>query len=111
MTVLFLRIVDIHRWANMHMNAHVYSIYAVWLSEKWSHSVTQISACSRAVLSINGKRGPWSWEDSTPECRRMSVRGGRVGARVGEHPHKSRGRDGIGGVPEWKLGKGITFEK
>jgi hypothetical protein len=35
----------------------------------------------------------------------------RMGGRVGEHPHRSRGRgDGIGELGVWRPEKGITFE-
>ena len=61
---------------------------------------------------INGRRGPWSYEGSIDaQCR--GIEGGDVGVGgwVGEHPHRSRGReDGIGGFQEWgKPGKEITF--
>ena len=58
-----------------------------------------------ALLDINGRRGPQSWEGSMPQCRRIPGRGGGSGWMV-EHTHRSREReDGIG-----DFGQGITFE-
>ena len=53
-------------------------------------------------MVINGRRGPWSCEGSTPQYRGM--------------PGPGLGVDGLGsggggwGFSEGKLGKGITFE-
>lgn len=42
-------------------------------------------------------QGPWSWEDSMPQCRELQDREVGVSGWVGEHPHRSRRReDGIG---------------
>jgi hypothetical protein len=46
-----------------------------------------------ALLDINGKRGPWSSEDSMPQCRGMPEQGSRSGW-VGE---QGRMGDSIGG--------------
>jgi hypothetical protein len=65
-----------------------------------------------AFSAINGRRGPWSYEDLMPQCRGMPGWGEGSGL-VGEHP-KSRGRgDEIGDFQRgwgWRLGKGIAFE-
>jgi len=63
-------------------------------------------------LGISGRRGPWSCQDSMPQCKGMSGQGGGrvwMGGWVREHPHRSRGR-GDSGCLEEKPGKGITFK-
>ena len=46
-----------------------------------------------------------------PQFRECEGKKTAVGGWVGEHPHRSRGReDGKGGVPEGKPGKGVTLE-
>jgi hypothetical protein len=45
-----------------------------------------------ALLDINGRRGPWSWDGSMLQCRRMLRWGG---GEVGEYHHRSRGKNGI----------------
>lgn len=60
------------------------------------------------MLSISGRRGPWSYEGSMPQCREM----GGASEWVREHPHRSRGSGdwigAFGGIGR-ELGKGITF--
>jgi hypothetical protein len=62
-----------------------------------------------ALLGINGRRGPWSYEcPSIGECQGGEV---GIGEWVGEHPHRSSGRGGrIEGFCGGKPGKGITLE-
>jgi hypothetical protein len=69
--------------------------------------------CSRrlhCLASIGGEAlGPVKARcPSVRECQGGEV---GVGGWVGEHPHRSRGReDGIGGFQRGNLEKGITFE-
>ena len=56
-------------------------------------------------MAINGRRGPWSCEDSRPQYREMPGPGSGSGW-VGEH----RDKGGYRGFSERKLGKGIAFE-
>jgi hypothetical protein len=57
------------------------------------------------LLVINGRRDPWSCEDSMPQCRGMAE-AGIGGEWVGEQGERRRDK----GVLEGKPGKGITFE-
>jgi hypothetical protein len=47
-----------------------------------------------ALLDISGRRCPWSFEGSMPQCRGTpegkDLREVTVGGWVGEHPHRSR---------------------
>jgi len=59
------------------------------------------------------RRGPWSCEDSMPQCMGNATVGKRErkSGWVGECPHRSRGKRGWDrGLLERKPGKGITFE-
>jgi hypothetical protein len=57
----------------------------------WAHMWQRM-----ALLDIN-RRGPWSYEGLIPQCRGMPGWGIRSGW-VGEHCHRSRGREhGTGG--------------
>jgi hypothetical protein len=63
-----------------------------------------------ALSRINGKRGPWSYEGSMPQCRGIEGEKVGVGGWMEEHPYRSRG----GGRMGWRFlggaGRGITFE-
>jgi hypothetical protein len=61
-------------------------------------------------FSVVSRRGPSSSEGSMPQRRRMPGQGGGSGWVGGEHPHRTKRREGGMGGPEGKLGKGITFE-
>ena len=54
---------------------------------------------------VNGRRNPWSCEDSMPQCREMPGQGSGSGW-VGEQGEGRWNR----GFLEGKPGKGITFE-
>ena len=56
-------------------------------------------------MVTNRRRGPWSYEGSMPQYRRMPGPGSRSGW-VGDQGERERDR----GFSEGKLGKGITFE-
>jgi hypothetical protein len=58
-----------------------------------------------ALLDMNGRRGPWSYEGSMSQCRGMPGQGSRSGwvDEQGEGGWDRRFLEG-------KLGKGITFE-
>jgi hypothetical protein len=58
-----------------------------------------------ALLVINGRRGPWSFEGSMPQYR-GNARTRNGSGWVGEQGEEGGGR----GFSEGKLGKGITFE-
>jgi len=50
------------------------------------------------MLHINGRRGPWSCEDSMPQCRGMSVwecRRGWVGILLSEKQVREDGIEGF----------------
>jgi hypothetical protein len=57
-----------------------------------------------ALSGINGRRGPWSYEEKFEG----GVAG--VGGCVGNTLIESGGGGWNGGVPKGKPGKGITFE-
>jgi hypothetical protein len=60
-----------------------------------------------ALLDINGRRGPWSWEGSMPHVGKCLGREARVGVQVDEHLHRSREReDEIGVSGGGETGKG-----
>jgi len=59
-----------------------------------------------ALLGINGRRGPWSYESLMPQCRGMPGQGVRRGW-VGENVIETGGRGyGIGGFQRgnWERG-------
>ena len=61
---------------------------------------------SKNKIYSNGRRCPWSCEDSMPQCRLMQEqrsRSGWVGTRAG-------GEGLVRGFSEGKQGKGIKFE-
>jgi len=58
-----------------------------------------------ALWVINGRRGPWSCEDSMSQCREITGPGSGNG-RVGEQGDGGGDRQFSEGKPE----KGITFE-
>ena len=59
----------------------------------------------QALLDLNERRGPWSFEGLMHQCR-VGPGQGRRNGEVGVHGNGEWDR----GVPEGKLGKGITFE-
>jgi hypothetical protein len=63
------------------------------------------------LLGIYGRRGPWSFEGSMPQCRGMPGQGGKSGRWVGEHLHISRGK--VHGISKKKRGKkmNVTLKK
>jgi hypothetical protein len=58
-----------------------------------------------ALSVISGRRGPWSWEGSIPQCSGMPGPGSGSGW-VGEQGEGEEDR----WFSEVKQGKGITFE-
>jgi hypothetical protein len=58
-----------------------------------------------ALLDINGRRGPWSWEGSMPQCSRIPRQGSGNGW-VGEQWEEGWDRR----FSEGKPGKGIILE-
>jgi hypothetical protein len=64
------------------------------------------------LIGINGRRVPWSWEGSMPQCKEMPGQGVRSGL-VGQWWStliEAGGREWDRGFVEGKSGKGITFE-
>ena len=50
------------------------------------------------MSDINGRRGPWSYESSMPQCRGIEGGAAGVGGWIEEYPHRSRGREDRLGV-------------